>query len=679
MSATTGTFRITRRGLTGLTALLFAVAAFPARAAEGEIGFVEEFAIAPDRAKAIERLIPGTEDFYFYSSLHAQNSGRLDEVDRLLEAWIGRFGRTAQVIEIENRQALLRYDADPAASLDFLRRRLGLRFNHQREDAARDVSLPSRLDPALIAWAALSARALQWHDGTMNGFEDSALERMAGTELDARRRRDLLRRLARPDVDGLVNLVPADLRERDSGGFGSLPIHQALLDDQLAELARQLPQIADQSAFVNARLLRLLPSDDADWTADAAEREAYLDRLETYVRGLSDAHRSLKAHVLYHRLVHDRADGTFNRARFIDYLRLPRPVRYMNAAFLRRASSGASVDLGQSFAPHTPFPPIHDDERLVRDYLAHFFLTDENVDAFSDYVDDAYLKELFAETKIVNGLGDMEQWASWLPPARYQALRDRVDLEFLPSNRTHFDPGDSVTLKLAVKNVSSLLVKVFEIDTPGYYRENTEEIGTDINLDGLIAHEETVHTYDDPPLRRIVHTFEFPALKDRGVYVVEFIGNGISSRALIRKGRLHHVERVGSAGHVFTVFDEANRPVPDASIWLAGREYRPDDDGEIVIPFTSEPGQRRIVLTHQDFATLGRFTHHDEAYTLDAGFYVDREALLSRALATVLVRPSADPWPDARPFAHRGRKARHHHHRPRRRRHHPRDPRLRTP
>ena len=32
----------------------------------GEIGFVEEFALARDRAEALKKLIPGTENYYYY-------------------------------------------------------------------------------------------------------------------------------------------------------------------------------------------------------------------------------------------------------------------------------------------------------------------------------------------------------------------------------------------------------------------------------------------------------------------------------------------------------------------------------------------------------------------------------------------------------------------------------------
>ena len=47
----------------------------------GQIGFEEDFAFAKDRTAVLQQLIPGTEDYYFYTCLHLQNTGKLDEVE----------------------------------------------------------------------------------------------------------------------------------------------------------------------------------------------------------------------------------------------------------------------------------------------------------------------------------------------------------------------------------------------------------------------------------------------------------------------------------------------------------------------------------------------------------------------------------------------------------------------
>ena len=128
-----------------------------------------------------------------------------------------------------------------------------------------------------------------------------------------------------------------------------------------------------------------------------------------------------------------------------------------------------------------------------------------------------------------------------------------------------FALDQKVSLDVDVKHVETLIVKVFQINTQNYYRENLAEIDTDVNLDGLVANQEATYTYQEPPLRRVRRHFEFPAIEGRGVYVIDFIGNGKSSRALVRKGRLHALVRTSTAGQVFTVLDEQNQQVKDAA------------------------------------------------------------------------------------------------------------------
>ena len=156
-----------KRVPTMVTGLLLLAAAPAARA--GEIGFLEDFALAKERGSVLEKLVGGTEESYYYRCLHLQETGRLEEVDKLLGSWIARYKRTARVREIENRQALLRYGEDPRRSLAFLRERLGLRFDHQRQVPGAELKLPSRLDEGLISREALVRRALQRHSGTLGG------------------------------------------------------------------------------------------------------------------------------------------------------------------------------------------------------------------------------------------------------------------------------------------------------------------------------------------------------------------------------------------------------------------------------------------------------------------------------------------------------------------------------
>jgi hypothetical protein len=603
-----------------------------------EIGFMEKFALAEDRADALKLLIPGSEEYYYFHCLHYQNTEQFDQVEELLKAWIKRYKYTSAVREIQNRQALLTYQDDPAAALEFIRGQLGIQFNHQRDTIGEKPNLPTELDQARISRDRLIQIAKQRHKN-LAGFENASFDWLVATELNPDRRRHLLQRLQRPDHANLPQLITDDLKHRDSKPFGSMTIHNQLLKTQLDALLRLKPDLLNQQAFVNAYLTKLSPNDDVNRDFETEEYEAHLDRLWQFVSRLAPVHNSLKAHVLYHRLLHDRSLGIYDKDRFMTYIELPRNVGYMERKFMALENNKRfAADLNANFQALTRMLPIRYDEPLVRSYLHHFFVDEANAKPYDPYISDVYLRENLAETKIVNGLGEPEQWYSLLPPSKYQALKDRIDLDFAHANRKYFAADDPVSVDLHVKNVRSLIVRVFEVNTRNFYREQGREVNTDINLDGLVANNEQTSKYGEPPLRRVRRHFEFPALTKQGVYVIDFIGNGMNSRVVVRKGQLRHLVRTGPVGHVFTILSEKNEKLKSATIWMSGREYTAGENGEIIVPFSTKPTRQAIVIEHQGLRTLAHFQHQAESYQLQAGIYVDRESLLKHAMSPVIVR-----------------------------------------
>jgi hypothetical protein len=618
--------------------------------AQNEIGWIEKFALAPDREAVLDQLLPGSEDFYFYHALHYQNTRQAAKLSAILDQWAKRYPASAQRRIIENRAALLAYDADPQATLRFLRDRLKLEFNDQQQARDQKPELPTKLDPAQINHAAFQRVAFAGKDDLSN-VNDDALETLLRDKvpLSPSQRRDLLRRLKRPDVPGLVDLVAADLATKESRGFGEFEIHRSLLPEQLDDLAGRIPALYGNQNFVYARIRKLAPSADADAEFDLGERQAWLDRLWAYVKNLSPSFNSLKAQVLLQRLELDRQHGIYDKARFREYIKLPRRAPWVNLELLRRAEVAAqtadlNADFGEALAA---LPVIRSDEELVRDYLLHLLKDEPSWEPWAVWLRDTWLKPVFAEAKMVNGVGDPEKWASLLTPQAFQALKDRVDVDFSPANPSLFAPGDDVNLDLFLKNTPKLIVKIYEINTLSYFLANPRQLNTDLALDGLVANREMTHDFsaDDAgrnPFRRTQRSFKFPELNGRrGAWVIEFIGGGRSSRALVRKGQWSLLQRVGPAGDMLTVLDENRQPTKDAVAWLDGRKFVPDEkSGEIVVPFTQQPGNRPIILADAagSFATLTSFEHHAEEYALDAQIHIEREQLLAGRDATIAVR-----------------------------------------
>ena len=420
-----------KRVLVGLAAVLLLTTAAPA----GDVGFIEDFALARDRAAALRQLIPGTEDYYYFHALHLLNTEQYDDLEKVTKPWLERFGRTARLIEIETRHALLTYDRNPKRSLDYLRARLSLHFNHQKEVVGAAPNLPTALDPKLIARDTLRAYSLS-HWSNLENFEDPALDWLAvGADLTWERRRHLLRRLRRPDLPNLPKLVADDLAAPHPQEFGSHPIHAQMTVPQLEELLKLRPDLLHNGAFVRTWVTKLQPGADEDWKHDRPRTLAYLERLEAFVARLGPVHNPLKAHVLYHRLAFDRARGVYDKERFLAYLKLPRRQGYMAKAMLEAAELNLHpADLAADFNAVTLLPPVGSDEPLVRSYLKHFLLNADSPKEFEPFVNDDYLKYLFAEVKIENGLGDPERWASQLPPELFRQLKERIDIDFAFTN-----------------------------------------------------------------------------------------------------------------------------------------------------------------------------------------------------------------------------------------------------
>lgn len=618
--------------------------------ADTEIGFIEKFALARDREQVLSQLIPGSEDYYYFHALHYENTRQKEKLSTTMREWAVRFPASERRKVIENREALLNYDTNPQATLEFLKRRLNLRFEHQQQARDQKPDLPTALDPAKIAREVFQRRALSDADH-LGESTDQALETFVREKvpLSDAQRRALLARLTRPDLSGLLEVIEAELRTEESKGFGEYHIQRALLPEQLDALATRLSALYTNHRFVQTRLSKMAPSADVDLQFDLAAREAFLDRLWAYAKNLTPAFNTLKAHILRQRLELDRKRGVYDKERFLDYLKLPRRLSYVNPRYLQQPEHAQyPVDLNADPKEVLVISwPIGNDETLVREFFLQIFKDEPSWEPWAQYVRDSWLKPVFAEAKITHGVGEPTQWASLLSPEAFKALKERVDVDFAATNPEFLKPGDEVSVQLFVKNVPQLIVRTYEINTLSFYLTQKRELNTDLNLDGLVANaERTVSLTDDPagrnPFRRVPRTFSFPELKGkRGAWVIEFIGGGLSSRALIRAGQFHLLQDTSATGELLTVLDETRKPVPNAAVWMDGRRYTPDEKaGKIVIPFTQRSGTKPVILADAagTFASLAQLAHHEENYTLDARFHIEREQLLAGRQATLAIR-----------------------------------------
>ena len=607
---------------------------------------LEALALSDDRSAALAGLLPGTVEHDYWRGVHLQHRGQLADVDAILGDWQRRHGHTdVHHQRLARRQLLLRAGHDLPAHADTIRFEAGLRLDDQAEAVAAAQRYPTRLDPAILAEPRLVRDAIdRGHDLAYLG--DWALPDLVPAKLDATRRRHLLQRLPRANLPGVVALIAADLGERSSRGFGTLPIHGRLSLAQLDELAALAPELRHSSAWVHAVLQRMRPPIHVDWHSDLAAREQYLADLWRFVAPLAPSFNGLRALVLHEQLDLGRRRGRLDRARFLAYLALPRLTAYGRTDRLQHVPTEHHATPDARAAQAAGLTVVADDEPLVRAYLEHLLVTEDDA-AFAEYLDRDWLTELLAGARLLAGAPEPERWAALLGPARLAALRERVDLELAVDNPTQVAADAEVFLELDLKNVGQLVIKTFRVDPVAYFLARRAEVDTAIDLDGMVASDEQVLRPGLPAIRRVRQRIALPACARPGTYVIDLIGNGKASRALIRKGGLRHSLRIGAAGPTVRVQDEHGDPLPDARLWLGGREYTPRADGAISIPFSTAPARTPMLLVHGDIAQQETLQHPAETYHFSAGLHLEREALIPGKTARALVRPllSLAGWP----------------------------------
>ena len=638
---------ICRRWIIAFCAL-FVVSQSSSLRAQQDVGFIEDFALASDREKALQLLIPGTEDYYYYHALHFQNERKLKELNRILGEWKNRFRNSGKRKQIENREALFRYSDDPEATLAYLRREMGLTLNHQQQGKAREVKHPSALNPKFVSWKAFLDDALG-RSSSLQNLQTSGFYRFleGDPKLSTSELRDLLSRSMTPDLPRLISLIHTDLKSKESKGFGEFRIHRLLTKAQLEELLALKADVINSAAFVETYMTRLLPNADESMAASPAVREAYLTRAEKFVATLPSSFNSLKVHILYQRLIHDRVQGKENEKRFLDYLALPRNVSYLNPKWREKEPVlwRHLADLGRDYRKVTTLPSARGgDEPLVKSYLLKFLKEDQDTTKFAPYLRESWLRRVFAESKITNGIGKPSDWAALLSPSEFQALKDRVEIKFDTTNQESYAIEDDVILKVHLKNVPKLIVKVFEINTLNYYRSLGNEVSTDIDLDGLVANFREFHEFDAAPQIKTEKDFKIAGIPNRrGLWVIEFIGGGKSSRAIIRKGALGLINRTVPLGELVTILDEANQPLKGAALWIGRNRYESNKSGRLVIPFSNSPGIRSVVIQDSNgYATMAKLALPREEYRITAGMHLDQESLRSGGKGRLILRPTLE-------------------------------------
>jgi hypothetical protein len=648
-----------------------------------EVDFLEDYILSQDRSKVVGEVYDDdTLDYWYWNLLNAQNKFEKakDKAEKKkakanLDEWVSKAKNTVyydseRLDYLDLRNQIMTYSKknweEVCERLEEICESVNLA--HEQDKAVVDVKGPDYPSTLQLSTAKLLKQAFKKIDSGEAGIADIFTARacpfLAQQGLGNSDREAFLNLVESewPDLDGLIDHVVQDLENGII--FGERAIHKKLTRKHLMRLAEKMPGtkknpgILGDEQFLLAFCQKLRPITDTNLRENRVLLGEYLDELKKFALGqIKDNHASLKALILFNHMKFQESSGEgYSKKVIQEYMKIPKYENvYKPELSLRSNDPQVAADAMWECELLPELDPVMNDEPLIRRAISQFFLDGEKTEPWSPFADRwNYSLPLFAESMLVYGRGNnkfqdaqIHQYEkSYSPPGAYKRLINRVDLEFCPTNKTMFGIDEPVTLEFFCKNNPKVEVYVYDVNAKNYYKEKLNEIPVSLSLSGSASIKEFTLSIEQPPIRRTTESLNLTVLEGRrGVFLVDLIGNGVTTRALIRKGELRFIsdqERENSDGYVFKVFNESNEMVKNARIWMDGKDYDSDADGNVSIPFAEDATKEELIiledLDSKGSSTLQRFRREKPEYTLECGMYIDREQLLKKKAARVIVR-----------------------------------------
>ncbi|KAI7875308.1 hypothetical protein K492DRAFT_211014 [Lichtheimia hyalospora FSU 10163] len=553
--------------------------------------------------------------------------------------------------QLRARFQLLSYSINTAESVEYIRDRLGIRSivsntsNNTSTTAAEDAGTPipsssgpdnmypTKLDQALIDPNTVVKHALRHNNTSINLL---LLPSSLQLDEDHENLLSLLtEKLPQHRSNHLVTLANA-LKENHGDSQSENFSFAELTLEQLDKLHEIYPAVADDyDAYLSAYLSKLVDNHPKEYT-----------KLWEFIKTLKEDY-TIKRHILSCLLQDKILQDDYDMDLF---------KTYFEVVQLCRGSHG------QPRLPQIPVLPVpkvsHND--IISEFLAGALLKDaqgtsDKIREWPHYKSE--LENLHAELLIQQQ--PTHAWAQQILGSHgIKDISSRVELSFPRfTTKLYYEthplmPTDPIRLTVRIKNVKHVSVRAYQLDLFQYWRRvqhrqhNKNLQVNDINLDGLCPTWETDLDFSNAsPLERIDKTWvldDATIFSGRGAWVIDVVGGRENCRAIVQKGRLRHLVKDTSAGHLFRILDEHNQPV-NAKLWINNMYYESDDQCNILIPYRDASGDEKaqaLIVTEEDgYCEPVQFTWKKEEYTLVADFHVHSESLVANKQSKVVVVP----------------------------------------
>lgn len=283
------------------------------------------------------------------------------------------------------------------------------------------------------------------------------------------------------------------------------------------------------------------------------------------------------------------------------------------------------------------------EENLINDCLRKLFKTESNFEEFETFLDPLDLKKYFWQVKMENGVV-CEIANELFTDNELEMMYNKKELKFFEDNRRRFDKNDRVEIKLSIKNVSKLIVQVFEVNTFNFILEKNHQDFHTLDVAGLIPLVEYEYNYFQNPI--VIHheIFQFDSIQscDFGVFVIDFIGGDVKSRSVIYKNQLNLLHD-SIHGRKCTIRDRNGILCkgPETGLYIGKIFFEADlTTGEIFIPINIASLDEKVIVCYKEFADLCYLKIQDPNPEFSASIIYNSEEFLPGNKVTFVIRPN---------------------------------------
>ena len=412
--------------------------------------------------------------------------------------------------------------------------------------------------------------------------------------------------------------------------------------EQITALVGLLPEILENFTVVTHLLAKKFEGGYKK-LSKAQDKIAFATEMLTFVRGLKlhETLNKLEYDIIKEIAFLEMSQGVFNESSFQALINNPLNVLHFFEQKEKLKLRSINKSLDWTSTHHFTFTG-NSEEEYYKAYLGHQFESGKDYSEFIEFFTENWLKPIFFTHKLRQG-EKLNNVTLTFSEIELNTLRDKRELNILPETSFKPDKDNDVKIHMMLKNISNLTVNIYSIETDIYYKQNKRAIDPKMNLSGAIPKWTRSHEYKLPPIQAAKRTFDFPELKEykRGVFIIEFIGDGLSSRALIRKGNLNLMRDSTNEGHAFYILNEEKQVCigESAQLTIGNDSYKADASGMILVPYRDTDINTQAIISFEGHSELCNLNIPKTDITLGCSLVFNEECLENSKLATFILQP----------------------------------------